>query len=340
MVTHAGLIVLAVVVVAAGAAAYENPHVREWLENSRRKIALALHSLGDEISPRVKHPRRSDASMQEDEDEAAEERRRRARAEIMEKGRIIEERRRRKRSSKDSQSPTGSFDTLVDKDGMLKKAESMNETHATTTAVEAEPATEGLTNRRPETSPAGDLHESVDAPISLRQLSLSPANDLEDPFATEYEREMRNTWNLPLPHPAPLASSANESESLIDFTPTTEAPDPEIIVPGSSRSNGHSLAHTEYFSLATNSSHSGSEAEAEVASPPILLPNTSHLHPHPISSAPSVSSIAESMDHVRASDVDSSVSDDGVLSEFGDGIRTPASGWTDVGSVISSDAGH
>lgn len=337
MVAHTGLIVLAVVVVAAGAAAYENPHIREWLEKSRQKIALALHALGEEINPRAKQSRRNDPSMQEDEDEAAGERRRRARAEIIEKGRIIEERRRRKTSSKDVQSPTGSFDTLVDKDGMLRKADDLDGTHAATTAVEPEPATQGLTKRRQGASPVQGLHQSIDAPISLRQLSSSPDNHLEDPFATEYEREMRNTWNLPLPHPAPPASSAHESESLIDFTPTSEAPDPEIIVPGSSRNNSHSLEQTEYFSLASNSSHTLSEAEP--VSPPVYLPNTSQLHPHPFS-APSVSSTADSLDHVRASDVEGSISDDGDLSEFGDGIRTPASGWTDVGSVLSSDAGQ
>jgi hypothetical protein len=335
MVAHAGLIVLAVVVVAAGAAAYENPHVREWLENSRRKIAHALHSLGDEINPRVKQPRRDDPSMREDENEAAEERRRRARDEIMEKGRIMEERRKRKRGSKDTLSPRGSFDTLVDKDGMLKKADA--ETHATTTAVEPEPPTGGLTNRRPASPAAKGLHESVDAPISLRQLSSAPDTHPEDPFATEYEREMRNTWNLPLPHPAPPASSAHESESLIDFTPTSEFPDPDIIVPEGTTTNGHSLEQTEYFSMASNSSHTLSEAE--FSSPPVVLPHTSQMQPHPISAA-SASSLADSIDHVRGSDVEGSVSDDGVLSEFGDGIRTPASGWTDVGSVISSDAGQ
>ena len=335
MVAHAGLIVLAVVVVAAGAAAYENPHVREWLQSSRRKIALALHSLGDEINPRVKQPRRTDPSMQEDGTEAAEERRRRARAEIMEKGRIMEERRRRKRTSVDPPSPRGSFDTLVDQDGMLKKGDKMDETYATTTAVEAEPHAEGLTSRRPGSPRSQALHESVDAPMSLRQLSSSPDNHNEDPFVTEYEREMRNTWNLPLPHPAPPASSAHESESLIEFTPTSEFPDPDIIIPGGTASIGHSLEHTEYFSLASKSSHTLSEAQP--SSSPVILPHISQSQPQ---LASSTASTAGSIDHLRVSDVEGSVSDDGVLSEIGDGIRTPASGWTDVGSVVSSDAGQ
>lgn len=338
MVAHAGLIVLAVVVVAAGAAAYENPHVREWLQNSRRKIAHALHSLGDEINPRTKQPRQDDPSMREDETEAAEERRRRARAEIMERGRIMEERRgRKKRSVTDAPSPTGSFETLVDKDGMLKKADNVDETHATTTAVESEPPTEGLSNRRAGPPTAQTLQESVDAPISLRQLSSSPYSHPEDPFATEYEREMRNTWNLPPLHPAPPASSAHESESLVEFTPTSEFPDPDVIIPGGTASNGHPLDQTEYFSVRSNSSHTLSEAgpvSPLVNSPFLSRPKPQHS---PVSSA---SSIADSIDHVRGSEFEGSVSDEGVLSEFDDGIRTPASGWSDVGSVASSDAGQ
>lgn len=332
-----GLIVLAVVVVAAGAAAYENPHVREWIHNSRRKIAHALHSLGDEINPRVKQPRRNDPSMREDDTEAAEERRRRARAEIMEKARIMEDMRTKKRSSEDVSSPTGSFDTLVDKQGMLKKTENVDEAHATTTAMEPDPPTEGLSKRRPVSPSAEPLHLSVDAPIPLRQLSSSPHIHPEDPFATEYEREMRNTWNLPLPHPPPPASSARESESLVDFTPTSEFPDPDIIIPGSTPSNGRSLDQIEYFSLGTNSSHTLSESEN--LSPPMAPQYTSRSQPYP-PSASSDSSMADSVDHVRHSDVEGSIIDDGVLSEFDDGIRTPASGWSDVGSVISSDAGQ
>ncbi|KAF2279157.1 uncharacterized protein EI97DRAFT_491900 [Westerdykella ornata] len=47
-----GIIIAASVVVAVGIALYESPQVRQWVDQSRRKIALALHSLGDEIQPR------------------------------------------------------------------------------------------------------------------------------------------------------------------------------------------------------------------------------------------------------------------------------------------------
>lgn len=47
-----GAIILASVVVAVGIAVYESPEVRRWIEQYRRKIAIALHSLGDDIQPR------------------------------------------------------------------------------------------------------------------------------------------------------------------------------------------------------------------------------------------------------------------------------------------------
>ncbi len=47
-----GILIAASVIVAAGIAIYESPQVRQWVDQSRRKIAVALHSLGDEIQPR------------------------------------------------------------------------------------------------------------------------------------------------------------------------------------------------------------------------------------------------------------------------------------------------
>lgn len=47
-----GLIIAASVIVAAGIAIYESPQVREWADQTRRKIALALHHLGDDFQPR------------------------------------------------------------------------------------------------------------------------------------------------------------------------------------------------------------------------------------------------------------------------------------------------
>ncbi|KAJ4363854.1 hypothetical protein N0V95_000923 [Ascochyta clinopodiicola] len=132
------LIIAASVLVAAGIAIYENPQVRQWVDQSRRKIAVALHSLGDDIQPR----RPSESS-----DDFEERRRRREelirtnRNELIQRAReegiavdldelakigtedaALAERRSRANRTK-------SFDELVGSDGMLKR-------EATTTGTE------------------------------------------------------------------------------------------------------------------------------------------------------------------------------------------------------------
>ena len=47
----AGLIIAASVLVAAGIAVYENPQVQEWVEKTRRKIAIAIYSLDHNGQP-------------------------------------------------------------------------------------------------------------------------------------------------------------------------------------------------------------------------------------------------------------------------------------------------
>lgn len=46
-----GAIIVATVITAAAIAVYESPQARQFAEDVRRKIAIALHSLGDEINP-------------------------------------------------------------------------------------------------------------------------------------------------------------------------------------------------------------------------------------------------------------------------------------------------
>lgn len=64
---NAGLVITVSALVAAGIAVYESPQFRQWVDNSRRKIAVALHNLGDEIQPRnATSPARQDISMTEE----------------------------------------------------------------------------------------------------------------------------------------------------------------------------------------------------------------------------------------------------------------------------------
>lgn len=357
MVPAVGVLITVSILLAAGIAVYENPDIRAWIDRSRQKIAIALHSLGDDVDPRSRLPL-DDLSMREDVSEVAENRRRLARAEILERGRIMEEKRRRKIATRSGSDSSQSFDSLVDRSGKLIEGETRpnalmadgtsngndGSSWATTSAVEHVQGPEEVTRRQNATQ---TLHDSIDSPLALRQLSPWPdsAEPVSDPFASRYEREMRNEWNLPLLDTGALSSHA--SESLIDLTPTSEsAPDPEVSIPDISQSS-------QYFSApASTSPHApanvNTEPEFYYARPssphqPIVhmsseTPSRSQIQVD-VSSAPSMAgSMAGSMDYMNPSELDES--DDGVLSEIGDGVHTPASAWTEVGSVVSSDAGH
>ncbi|KAF2647382.1 hypothetical protein K491DRAFT_614686, partial [Lophiostoma macrostomum CBS 122681] len=129
-----GLIIAASVLVAAGIAIYESPQVRQWVDQSRRKIAVALHSLGDDIQPRRPSEGSEDYEARKRRQEVIRRNRneliRRAREEgiavdLDELARIgreeveLAERRPRRKTN----ASTKSFDDLVGSDGMLKKTE-------------------------------------------------------------------------------------------------------------------------------------------------------------------------------------------------------------------------
>ncbi|KAI9824446.1 MAG: hypothetical protein M1832_001981 [Thelocarpon impressellum] len=91
-----GLIIGISVLVAAGVAMYESPQVREWVEKSRRRIAVALHSLGDEVHPQ------GAADRNADDEEVLAQARRKTREGVAEKNMRREE---------------VSFDDFLEKDG-------------------------------------------------------------------------------------------------------------------------------------------------------------------------------------------------------------------------------
>ncbi|EXJ54695.1 hypothetical protein A1O7_10036 [Cladophialophora yegresii CBS 114405] len=334
-----GIIITVSVLVAASLAAYENPQVRAWIDRTRHKIAMGLHSLGDEIGPRNRPPLRrtsTDISMCEDQGEQAEERRRQAIAEIMERGRILEEKRKRRRLSEQeyNQPHSPTFDNMVDENGILLQDNGL-QAEGQSSGIDAQPASTTL-RQRPGTSDPAD--ESPSPHLPLRQLSPRP----ENAFESRYEQEMRDAWNLPLSERRIAIPPSHASESLIELTPTTEGvPDPDFSIPSAEYLH-QPMNRSEYFSAAaSNSTHTLSDRESQ---PPLsmqsshaLLPQGSNANGHVgnLVSASLTPSIAGSVSNIHASEAEES-SDD-VLSEIGDGIRTPASAWTDVDSTVSSD---
>lgn len=350
MVPPVGLIIAATIVVAAGIAAYENPEVRAWIDRTRHKIAMGLHNLGDEIGPK-KPPRphrpSNDASMHEEQGETAELRRKAAIAEIMERGRIMEERRKRRKLSA-QKSRTPSFDTLVDDNGILLQDTEATQSNiqAQSSAVEPLPLPDVLRHR----GRLSEHHEepsttqrSVEASPPLSRPALNPFEQANSTaFESRYEREMREAWNIPLSDRRIEIPTSHPSESLVELTPTTEeAPDPDYSVPTAEYLHQR-FAQPDYFSaVASDSSKTFSDQKSQressregerLSRPPVMdsvSPNASNTP----SRAPTMDG---SMSSIHASEAEDSADD--ILSEIGDGIRTPASVWTEVGSTVSGDA--
>ncbi|KAJ5247119.1 hypothetical protein N7468_002102 [Penicillium chermesinum] len=303
-----GILVTVSVLVAAGVAVYNSPQFQEWLSNSRRKLAVALHNLGDEIHPSDSH--REDISMTEEESEAAEERRRLARAEIMRRAEVLES----LRGARNSSRPLDSFDTLVDKDGNLLSAKDVeaeiDDVIASSTAVDTgaqQPTRRGISKDTPQGSSIGDSGLLLD--LSSDTVSHHP------------------------------------SESDVQFTPTSETPgealfDPFSGTPVGARSPVSDSSHTEghadyYYSHPFPVSNQTEQSDFMSGISGLDIGDQAQ---HEISSA---SSIAGSSNQAREP-VDAF--SDGGLSDFDvhsiDDLHTPAS-WSEVGSVISDhDAGH
>ncbi|EAW07566.1 uncharacterized protein ACLA_022800 [Aspergillus clavatus NRRL 1] len=315
-----GLIITVSALVAAGIAVYESPQFREWVQNSRRKIALALHNLGDEIHPRESaSPLREDISMTEEVGPAAEERRRIALEEIQRRASVLEARKKRRQSA-----TFGSFDALVDENGNLLRSgspEASGSALANSTAVEL--------------APTQLVQRGVKQPDVSSSASEAKAADLVSD---------NDKLHIDIPSPS------NRSVALVDLTPTSDATDTDIFASVhnnleevdqsavSSTTEQHSLPsrHTESHSQAPydHLDSSMTEADCDLRSPfsDFSDLNSTTFEQPGRSATPSTSG---SFSHIYESAEDRS--SDGTLSDLGgptDGIITPAS-WSEVGSVAS-----
>lgn len=325
------------VLIAAGIAVYENPQVRQWVDNSRRKIAVALHSLGDEIGPRPP-PRRSppDPSTRPDESPEAVERRRRARQEILERGRALQEKRARRGKSYDETSQ--SFDTIVDQNGSL-----INEKEeANTTAADIKPHHEDQDLRRRNTEAAdATTLGSATTRSSTPTLQMSPVIqniDITSPPVLGIDTE---------------TISNHSSEALLDLTPTASnfsADHAEISEPPDLGTNLQDLSRSvhEWASNTTSPFYSAT-LEEHPNRVGTASDEESQSHGEPADaevrslSFVGTSSDEESQSHGESADAEvRSLSFVGtnsdIESEDGQttGTCTPGS-WSEIGSVVSED---
>ncbi|EHL02634.1 hypothetical protein M7I_1428 [Glarea lozoyensis 74030] len=150
-------VVAKVAVAKAAIAVYESPQARQFAEDVRRRIALALHSLGDEINPQAQQPRfnrpedaegfMQSAGSAEPGVEADEESRRRQREELMYWNAVhmekLEKERKLEAERPANRSRGSSFDDFLQEDHTAEKGTYV---YHTGTDVHGEPA-EGLRNR-------------------------------------------------------------------------------------------------------------------------------------------------------------------------------------------------
>lgn len=335
-----GLILSFSILFAAGLAIYEhNPEIRNWVDDSRRKVAVALHDLGDELAPqpRSRRTRSQDASTREDSSAEATERRRKARAEILERARVLEERRRGKRAS------AKSFDELVDEDGVLKD----KATAARATATKVQPGATEMRKRNVEVQEAA--------------LGATLANPFEDetpmgfyPKNQAIASVAHSRSSTPTPSSPTQPFLAPETpQTLIDPDSVANSPSKQLVdlTPTASLASLPTSAHREDLaSLEPLTQANGDEAPAPEpwsmpvdhwlepgnasfysapSSPPACLDDSLSIqHSKSGASTPTVSESGEHVSQIGSEDMD-------VLSEFGD-ISTPGS-WTEVGSVSSED---
>ncbi|KAI9038823.1 uncharacterized protein KD926_010279 [Aspergillus affinis] len=318
-----GVIITVSALVAAGIAVYESPQFRQWVDNSRRKIAVALHHLGDEIQPRNATSSPSqDISMTEELGPEAEERRRLVREDIQNRRSMLEEHRKRRQSAR-----PGSFDALVDDEGRLLGTETSgayNGSLANSTAVEL--GTSQVVQR-------GGKQQTD---------SLAPLVGEEGPSNASASASAGND-KLHIAIPPPIAQSA----TLINYTPTSETSGMDHSMStldtldnmndaGQSRSRSSSSNRTEQSQVLFN--HPGltaNETNGDMRSP---FADLSDLDPTSFEhrDRPSTPSSTSSFSQIYASAEDAS--SDGTLSDLGrsTGAATSAS-WSEVGSVISND---
>lgn len=309
-----GIIIGVAALVAAGIAVYESPQFRRWVDNSRRKLAMTLHNLGDEVDPgEADSLYRHDISMTEELGPAADERRRIAREEIQRRRSFLEE-----RHKKRSDSSLGTFDTLVDDSGHLLDSQDQGNSAARSTAVDlgaSQPTQRG---------------KQSDTPVAESTVIYDA-----EPMAESTAEQDKLRLDIPTPR------SRASSVTAADFTPVSEVSDglsASIISRQSAeahRPRTSSSSHTEGNLSDVIYAHPDSAASGPVQDARSPFSDLEGLRfTQDRAPTPPTPSTADNFSHVAVD-----ASSDGVLSEFEGSlgrVATPAS-WSEVSSEISND---
>ncbi|KUJ10252.1 uncharacterized protein LY89DRAFT_710629 [Mollisia scopiformis] len=365
-----GVVVAVSIVAAAAIAVYESPQARQFAEDVRRKIAIALHSLGDEINPQSRQPR---FNRPEDAEgflmsqagadpgiDADEESKKRQREELMYWNAVHLEKKEKERQMNgtrpENRSRGSSFDDFLHEDPSGEKGTYVYNTGTDTNQ------TEGLRNRGVQglnrgsfyANPFGDEHN-----IEMDEQRAIDAS-LMDPDMSEREEMMSDIYSANEDPRPSRQTPATIAEQLID-TSDDPVPDPPVSFP---TMEDHFMGETTNFTnMATadrdDSAYASIHAWADNANhsfysplpvtPGAITPQQQEVRPSsPTFSDPDVSvpgsgfatptdsaSLAGSGEEIWAPR-SGATSEADVMSVDGEGVSTPGT-WTEVGSVVSED---
>lgn len=363
----AGVVIISVAV-AAAIAVYESPQARQFAEDVRRKIAIALHSLGDEINPQSRQPRfnrpeDAEGFMQSSAVpgvDADEESKRRQREELMYWNAVhlekqAKERKLREESSEkrpENKSRGSSFDDFLQEDHTAEKGTYVYNTGADVSR-EAE---EGLRQRGVRGLNRGPVYANPFADENNIDMDEQPAIDasLMSPEASEATEDLY----CASPRPAKSRESTTTlEEQLVDTS--DPVPDPPVSYP--TMEDLHESLNFTNMSTREDSAYASIHAWADnannsfysplPATPQAVTPQQENQETVPVPSSPLFSdppesvpgditptdsmSVADSAENVWAPR-SGATSEADVMSVDGDGMVTPDS-WTEVGSVVSEN---
>jgi hypothetical protein len=353
---------------AAAIAVYESPQARQFAEDVRRKIAIALHSLGDEINPQARQPR---FNRPEDAEgflmsqagadpgiDADEESKRRQREELIYWNAVHLEKKEKGRQMNghrpENRSRGSSFDDFLHEDPSGEKGTYVYNTGADTNQTEGlrNRGVQGLNRGSVYANPFGDEHNiEMDEQRAIDASLMAPdSSEKEDTMSDLYSA---NEEPRPaLRHIDPIA------EQLID-TSDEPVPDPPVSYP---TMEDHFMDETTNFTNMAgrdDSAYTSIHAWADNANqsfysplpvtPGAITPYQQEKRPSsPTFSDPGVSvpgsgmatptdsaSLAGSGEEIWAPR-SGATSDADVMSMDGEGVSTPGT-WTEVGSVVSED---
>lgn len=356
------------VAAAVAVAIYESPEVRRVAEDLRRRIAIALRSLGDDFDPdnrqpRFNRPEDAHGFYESHNVDADDETRRRQREELM-----YWNARRNEQQSQSAESPTPrlpTFDDFLRPDNSGECGTLVYNTGA---------------------NPADDSNNVVRRRGNLEGVRGLNAAMVYNPFADEHDIELEERPHIDETEAANLLKPDHD-ETVSDIyaaTPRSQSPEPaqkavaatnsEVLFDFDSQSNDTSLrdqfpdayektedgTHTPTTRSETigreeeqdmSASYSSTQSDAYASIQAWAQSNTGFYSPLPVTPEPPMSdgeylsqgqrtpsddtaSIAESGVDVNFDAASSKDGDYGVMSDSDDGIATPGS-WSEVGSVIS-----